>query len=178
MSDRQKINMNKIFSPKKRATRAQIARPLVRSGGQGGARAGSSGATTSASSTPSMSGPGKSKRPPDKDPSSQRVKCELGKIRQLVDLGYPYVRRNQLILRQARGDVTTAVSVLDKMRDTEDKNVENLRNMGFDELEEDDLRLAINLAGNNMDEVISIVTEELKDRKDDVSTQKSYCISA
>ena len=152
MSDRQKINMNKIFSPKKRATRAQIARPLVRSGGQGGAR-------------------GKSKRPPDKDLSSQRVKCELGKIRQLVDLGYPYVRRNQLILRQARGDITTAVSVLDKMRDTEDKNVESLRNMGFDELEDADLRLAINLAGNNMDEVISIVTEELKDRKDDVSTQ-------
>lgn len=149
--------MKKIFSPKKR--------------GQRGARGGSSGASTSASSTPSMSGQGKSKQPPDKDPSSQRVKCELGKIRQLLDLGYPYVRRNQLILRQARGDVTTAVSVLNDMRDIEDKNVETLRQMGFVELEEEDLRLAINLASNNMDEVITTLTEEIKDRKDDVSIQ-------
>lgn len=97
------------------------------------------------------------------------MKCELGKIRQLLDLGYPYVRRNQLILRQARGDVATAVGVLNNMRDIENENVERLRHMGFDELEEEDLRLAINLASNNMNEVITTLTEEIKDRKDDVS---------
>ena len=113
-------------------------------------------------------------RPPDKNTIAydQPVKCELGKIRELLSMGHQHVRRNQFILRQAKGCVTTAAGELDRMKGIEDDNVERLSQMGFG-LEEEDLRLALTLYSNNVNIAVVALTQEVKDRKDEEITPPS-----
>lgn len=68
-------------------------------------------------------------------------------------------------MRQVKGSLASAESILEHMQSVEDGYVERLKEMGF-HCDEDMLRLAVSLSNNDLDSAVSTLQLEEEDQNE------------